>query len=158
MPIVHKTEHAAARRRHQQVRVSVAIHVGKDRAATELIGADDPGLFGHILESPAAEILVEGIPSVQTAQIDIRQPIAIVVSHCHAGTVEEDSIGFAGLLIQSIGDVDSGLLRTQPGEPCLPPGRHMQLGPSHSNSLVPPRSRGRAALNFKGTEQAHTKK
>ena len=61
LPVIQKAVHAAAGRRHQQVRVSVTIDVGKDRPATEWIRANDPGLFCHILEFPAAEIFVEGI-------------------------------------------------------------------------------------------------
>ena len=76
-----------------------------------MIGAGHASGGGHVRKVPIAQIAIERVGSVQAAEIQIAETIAIDVTCRDAGTVKKDLIGQGPLLAESIGEGDAGRRR-----------------------------------------------
>src|SRR6266567_1961838 len=101
---------------NQQVQPAVAIDVGEHGSAANIIGAVNPRFEGHVLETPASEVPVEGVASLQTAQEDVGTTVAVEIADGHAAAVLQDAVSRAGPIIENVREVESRALRRQLGE------------------------------------------
>src|SRR6266700_7545850 len=101
---------------NQQVQPAVAVDVGEDGSATNIIGGVNPRFEGHVLESPVSEAPVEGVAPLQTAQEDVGTTVAVEIADGHAAAVLQDAVSRAGPIIENVREVESRALRRQLGE------------------------------------------
>src|SRR5262249_7336214 len=97
----------------------------------------DPGLFRHILKAQPAQVLIKRVVAVQATKIDIRQPVVVEIPNSDTGSVKKNPVGFAGMQVQSVCEVDPCLGGRQQCEACLPSLWHIQIRPSESVFLMP---------------------
>src|SRR5438046_1374749 len=101
---------------NQQVQPAVAVHVGEHGSSANVIGGVNPCFEGHVLESPAPKVPVEGVVSLQTAQEDVGTAVAIEIADGHAAAVLQDSVSRTGPIIENVREVNSRALWRQLGE------------------------------------------
>ena len=129
MSVVQKADHTAAADGDEQVHVTIAVDIGENGAATTLAIAGHARLPGHVLEFPVSQVLVERVSSIQTAEINVRQAVIVIISGGNSGSVVEHSIGRAGFFVQRIGKCDSRLLRREECKSIFSFLGDIQLGP-----------------------------
>src|SRR5437879_1123862 len=113
MAVIEERLNSAASGGDEQVEVPIAVDISKDGTSTKPIRADYAGIRGHIPELQPAYVFRQCVAAGKTAKKDIRQAVIVKISHRDSGSVKEDAISFAGVLIQCVGKIDSGLFRRQ---------------------------------------------
>src|SRR5260370_22576779 len=121
---------------NQQIQPAVAVDVGEHGSATNVVGGVNPCFVGHVLESPAPEVPVEGVASLQTAQEDVGTTVAVEIADGHAAAVFQDTVSCAGPIIENVRELESSALRRQlretgsafPGDLQFPPlAMHLRM-------------------------------
>src|SRR5205807_3902481 len=83
------------------------------------------------------QISIKGISTVETAKINVRQSVVVIVSHRNSRAIEQHAVGRAGLLVQEVGESDPSPFWRQKGESGLSLIGHIQVGPLESFFHVP---------------------
>ena len=104
----------------QEILPAVAVDVGEDRAAGKDTGHIDARLAGHLLESPPAQVSVEGVGPIQPAEKEVRPAVPVEIAHCHTRTVVEHPVHGAVPFGEMVGEQDPTFGAGQPGETDLP--------------------------------------
>lgn len=135
----------------QQVQVGIAIHIDQHRAGGHL--ANTGGLADrHGLEAPLAQVAVELVGAVQTAEVEVWPTIAVHVADGHARTIVGHRVGEVGIADQDIGEGHPGCGRIHQREPGPLAGDRRQGRGSH---LEINRRQGRSARHRKETHNPH---
>ena len=128
---------------NQQIEPAIPVDVCEHSSATDVVRGVHAPTQRHILKPPPTKIPVERVATLQTAQENIRQPVAIEVASRRSASVFQDSIRCAGALIQQVGELDSGLLGCQVCESGSPFFGKLQFSPLRMLCLVPRELSGR---------------
>ena len=90
--VVEKQARAAAQSIHQQVQIAVSIHIHQKASGGSLTRAIHSGCFRCFLEAPSSAVEVQRIRTLQAAQVEVRQAVAIDVAQRHARAIFEDAV------------------------------------------------------------------
>ena len=63
----------------------------------------DAGLVSHVCEMPIAQIAIEGVWGIETAEKEIGQPVSIDVARGNAGAVENVLVGDVAVGAEKVG-------------------------------------------------------
>ena len=94
----------------KQVKVAVAVEIAKCRAGARHPRRTHAGLLRDVFELPVAEIFEQPVFTVETAHVNIAQPVAVNVARGYAGAVEQVGVHHARPR-QRVGELDAGGLR-----------------------------------------------
>ena len=117
--IVQETRNATPDGCDEQVQIAVAIEIDQGGSGGIEVRAIDAGLGRNLLEPPLAEVSIESIGTIETAQIEIATTVAIDVTGGDSGAVEEDVIGERAGGIDGVGEGDAGEGSGKACEACL---------------------------------------
>ena len=99
---------AAAQAVDQQVEVAVAVEVGQGAAGGILAGAADASPGRDVLEAPVSEVPVQGVVTLQAAEVQVHPAVAVHVAQGDAGTELQQAVARDGGLGEMVGEPDAG--------------------------------------------------
>ncbi len=109
--VVEEKARAAADGIDEQIEITIRINVGKGCAGGKLAGAGDAGAGGDVLELPAAEVAIEGVVTLKTADIDVAEAVAVDIPEGETGAVLGDAVDGDRARGKDIRESKAGVLR-----------------------------------------------
>ena len=116
--VVEKQARAAAQGIHQQVQIAVSIHIHQKAPGGSLTRAIHSGCFRRFLKAPSTAVEVQGIRALQTAQVEVRQSVAIDIAQRHARTIFEDAVPGRRSFLEAVGEPDARTTRIYGAKTC----------------------------------------
>src|SRR5262249_2093943 len=90
--VIQEQSCPATERVDQQIKVTVAIHVGNCRTRGILTRTRDSGGLSDVLKLPVPEVAIQNIVAFEAAEIDVAKSVAVHVSQRNTGTTQQVAI------------------------------------------------------------------
>jgi len=140
--VILETTHPAAKGRHQQIQIPVAVRVAKRRAGRMRRGFRDARLRGHVLESPIAQVAVQSVCAVDPRKEQVAPAVGVEVARRHARAVHQIVVVHHPPDRQRIGERDAAAGGRDGGEADVASARRIgyrrrQLADAESRALLP---------------------